>query len=234
MHFSSVRVLLVDDREVSRRGLKSILTETGRFEIVGEAVESDEVVSATIDLNPDVVLIDALSNGMCPVSTTHEVIGTIESKAPRVMVLVNAMNDVAMDTLAAGATGVVLNGSRPEELRAAVNLVASGYLVLTPEHARDHLSRARPARRMNGAVQSRIDSLTERETEVLRLVAKGYTNAGIATELCLSDSTVKSHVQHVLNKLSMRSRVHAAIFCYETGLIRLGDSERWFKNLELR
>lgn len=223
-----VRVLIVDDRNLSRLAMEGILNRHEGIEVLGGAVNGEDAIALTKRRSVDVILINSLAHNLNLVDTTKKV-ATIcgdDTGRPRVLVLSNEVDERALAAIAAGASGVVLTSITPEELVPAIMIANIGYLVLPPD-CRQHSIIGRPT---NGALVSKLESthhlcaLTDRENDILRLLAVGLSNSQISTELVLSESTVKSHVQHVLNKLGLPSRVHAVILAYELGLIQAGQN----------
>lgn len=222
MSCEHISVLLVDDRHLARSALRGMLESQDEIVVAGEAADIDGTLRQTRDLDVDIVLIDALTRELCPIALTSEVVE--DGKHPPIVVLSNDVDDQAIKIVAAGADGLVLNSVRTEDLVPALKVVAAGYLVL-PHQAPSAL-RARHAGATSADGQARarlLDTLTDRERDVLLLLALGLTNQEISDKLVLSESTVKSHVQHMLNKLNLPNRVHAVIFAYELGLVQVGQ-----------
>ena len=214
-----VRVLLVDDDDLMRAGLRAVLSSDPDLDVVGEAGDGTFAVERAQALRPDVVLMDVRMPGLDGIAATRELLAA--APAARVVMLTTFEEDeYIFGGLSAGASGFLLKRTRPEELIAAIHTVAAGDALLSPSVTRrvvDRMARApvRPA-----AV---ADELTPREREVLALVARGLTNAEIARDLVVEESTVKTHVKRILAKLDLRDRVQAVIYAYETGLIAPAD-----------
>jgi DNA-binding NarL/FixJ family response regulator len=216
-----VRVLLADDQAMVRAGFRMILgTEDGLL-VVGEAVDGRQAVMLARELRPDVVLMDVQMPNLDGLAATREVVA---DGSARVLILTTFdRDDYLFDALRAGASGFLLKNAAPEDLIDAVRVVARGDALLAPEVTRrvlDTFAR-RPA-----AAQPRpaaLDQLTERELEVLRLVARGHSNAEVAAALFLGEATVKTHVSRVLMKLGVRDRVQAVVFAYESGVVAPGS-----------
>jgi DNA-binding NarL/FixJ family response regulator len=198
-----------------RAGFKAVLESTGDIEVVAEAGSGEEAVRAATELNPDVVLMDIRMPGMDGIEATRLL------PRQRVLILTTfGLDEYIINALRAGASGFLLKDAPTEEVVAAVRAVAAGDAVLSPAVTRQLLDQI--ARRLPAAVSrqpSELASLTQREQEVLRMLAAGLSNAEIATALVVSEATVKSHVSALLGKLGLRDRVQAVIYAYETGLV---------------
>jgi DNA-binding NarL/FixJ family response regulator len=215
-----VRVLLVDDDDLMRAGLRSVLSSDETIEVVGEAGDGVLALKAVAELRPDLVLMDIRMPTLDGISATREVL----EASPEVKVLVLTTfeeDDYIFDALSAGASGFLLKRTTPEELIAAIHTVADGDSLLSPSVTRRVIDRmsTQPVSGLSGA---RLDELTPREREVLELVGRGLSNREIAESFVIEESTVKTHVKRILMKLGLRDRVQAVIFAYETGLIRPG------------
>ncbi|MEO3809195.1 response regulator transcription factor [Sphaerisporangium sp. B11E5] len=215
------RVLIADDDHLMRAGLIELLTADPAIEIAGEAATGREAVDRACRLSPDLVLMDVRMPGLDGIGATRELSRT----APEVRVLVLTtfeQDDYIFGALRAGASGFLLKRTRPEELIAAVHLVAAGDALLSPSVTRrviDRMAR-QPAPDLTG--QTGLDTLTPRERETLALVARGLSNREIAAALVVEESTVRTHVKHVLMKLGLRDRIQAVIFAYENGINEKG------------
>jgi DNA-binding NarL/FixJ family response regulator len=212
---SRIRVLIVDDQPLIRAGFKSVLEASGQIEIVAEAANGEEAVERARLHDPDVVLMDVRMPGMDGIEATR--------RMPRQKVLIITtfgLDEYIIDALRAGASGFLLKDAPVEELLAAVTAVAAGDAQLSPAVTRRLLDQV--ARRLPAPVaheEKALGDLTEREREVLRLLALGMSNAEIAEALVVSEPTVKTHVSSVLRKLGLRDRVQAVIYAYENGLV---------------
>jgi DNA-binding NarL/FixJ family response regulator len=210
-----LRVVIADDQPMMRAGFKAVLEAAGDSEVVAEASTGDEAVRAATEHAPDVVLMDIRMPGMDGIEATRRL------PRQRVLILTTfGLDEYIIDALRAGASGFLLKDAPTQEVVAAVRAVAAGDAVLSATVTRQLLDQV--ARRLPAAVSRLPDALvglTEREREVLRMLAAGLSNAEIAAALVVSDATVKSHVSHVLGKLGLRDRVQAVIYAYETRLI---------------
>ena len=220
-----IRVLLVDDQELIRAGLRGILRKSFGFEIVGECTHGGEAADAVLELAPDVVLMDVRMPVMDGVEATRRL--KQDPSAPPVLALTTFDDDQALaGMLRAGAAGFVLKGVPAEDLQRAVRTVAAGESWLDPSVTARVLTVYRDAPVMPPAGSPAttgdiaIDDLTSREREVLELIAAGLTNEEIAAELVVSAGTVKTHVNHIYFKLDVRNRVEAVIFAFDHGLAR--------------
>ncbi len=212
----TVRVVIADDQQLVRTGLRMILSAEDEITVVGEAGDGAEAVEVCRRERPDVVLMDVRMPGVDGIDATRML--TVEADAPRVLVLTTFdLDDVVYDALRAGASGFLLKDAPEERLVTAIRVVAEGGSLFAPSVTRrliEEFARS-GARHPAGA----LDVLTDRETEVLRQVARGLSNAEIAAELYVSENTVKTHVARVLMKLGLRDRVQAVVLAYESGLV---------------
>jgi DNA-binding NarL/FixJ family response regulator len=212
----TTRVVIADDQPLVRTGLRTILASASDIEVVGEAVDGVDALAVVRRTAPDLALVDVRMPRMDGLTATREIVATSQT---RVLVLTTfGQDDTVFEALAAGAHGFLLKDTLPEDLLAAVRSVAAGEGRLDPavtgvvlHHFQAHHQRLRP---------ELLARLTDREREVLTLVAHGRSNAEISLELHLAMGTVKTHVASVLAKLGVRDRVHAVIAAYEAGLVR--------------
>jgi DNA-binding NarL/FixJ family response regulator len=218
-----VRVLLVDDDELMRAGLKAILSSDACVEVVGEAANGRAAITAARAGNPDLVLMDVRMPDLDGIAATREIVAA-SSRAKVVILTTFEQDDYIFGALDAGASGFLLKRTKPEDLLAAIHTVASGDSLLSPSVTRTVIERVarRPALDLRAA--GRIEHLTPREREVLGLIARGLSNHEIAAELTIEETTVKTHVKRILMKLRLRDRVQAVIFAYESGLTERGPS----------
>jgi DNA-binding NarL/FixJ family response regulator len=217
MSGATVRVLLVDDDDLMRAGLRAVLSSDETIEVVGEASNGRLAVHGVRARQPHVVLMDVRMPDLDGIAATREVLAA----SPDVKVLILTtfeQDDYIFGAINAGASGFLLKRSRPEELIAAVHAVAGGDSLLSPSVTRTVIDRI--ARQPSPPIKPdrRLEELTPREREVLELIARGCSNAEIADALVIEESTVKTHVKRILMKLQLRDRIHAVIFGYESGL----------------
>jgi DNA-binding NarL/FixJ family response regulator len=216
---TSLRVVIADDQPMMRAGFKAVLEASGKVAVVAEAGTGEEAVEVANAHSPDVVLMDIRMPGMNGIEATRQL------PRQRVLILTTfGLDEYIIEALRAGASGFLLKDAPTEEVIAAVFAVANGDAVLSPAVTRQLLDQV--GRRLPAAVSRSagpLESLTDRELEVLRLLAAGLSNAEIADALVVSDATVKSHVSRLLNKLGLRDRVQAVIYAYETRLIEPTD-----------
>jgi DNA-binding NarL/FixJ family response regulator len=215
-----VRVLLVDDDDLMRAGLRSVLSSDETIEVVGEAGDGRGVVKLIRELRPELVLMDIRMPDLDGISATREVLAA-EPEVKVVMLTTFEEDDYIFEALSAGASGFLLKRTKPEELIAAIHTVAEGDSLLSPSVTRRVIDR-RATQPVPVRADRRIEDLTPREREVLELVARGLSNREIAENFVIEESTVKTHVKRILMKLGLRDRVQAVIFAYESGLTRPG------------
>jgi DNA-binding NarL/FixJ family response regulator len=212
----TIRVVLADDEDLVRAGLRIILDAEPDLEVVGEAADGAAVLPVVRRERPDVVLMDVRMPALDGIEATRRL--TALDAPPRILVVTTFENDdYVYDALRAGADGFLLKRTRPDELVRAIKLVASGEALLFPAAIRALAAARRPSARTPG-----LERLTEREGDVLRLMAKGLSNSEIAAELVVSPETVKTHVGNVLAKLGARDRTQAVIAAYESGFVSPG------------
>jgi DNA-binding NarL/FixJ family response regulator len=215
---SRLRVVIADDQPMMRAGFKAVLEATGSIEVVAEAATGEEAVAAAEAHRPDVVLMDIRMPGMDGIEATRRL------PRQRVLILTTfGLDEYIIEALRAGASGFLLKDAPTREVVDAVRAVAAGDAVLAPAVTRQLLDQV--GRRLPAAVSRTPDGLaelTDREQEVLRMLAVGMSNAEIARGLVVSEPTVKTHVSNLLGKLGLRDRVQAVIYAYESGLITPG------------
>ena len=213
----SVEVVLADDQAMVRSGLRSLLEGDG-IAVVAEAADGEAAVAATLRHRPDVVLMDIRMPVLDGIAATRRLVEA--GSSARILVLTTFdLDEYVFEALRAGASGFLLKDATAEELAAAVRTLAKGEGLLAGHVARRVIEEFARLPTPREPVQQVAD-LTARETEVLRLLARGCSNAEIARELVVSDATAKTHVSHVLTKLRLRDRVQAVIYAYESGLVR--------------
>ncbi|MGH2742718.1 MAG: response regulator, partial [Thermoleophilaceae bacterium] len=211
-----VRVLIVDDDDLMRAGLRGVLSSDEAIEVVGEANDGREAAYRVRLLRPDVVLMDVRMPDLDGISATREVLAAF----PEVKVVILTtfeQDDYIFGALSAGASGFLLKRTRPEELIAAIHTIAAGDSLLSPSVTSRVVERMAGQPPPDAEPDPRLNELTPRETEVLELVARGLSNAEVAAELVIEESTVKTHLKRILAKLRVRDRVQAVIFAYESG-----------------
>jgi DNA-binding NarL/FixJ family response regulator len=219
-----IRVLIADDHQMVRTGFRVILEIEDDIEVVGEAADGKQAVDQAATLQPDVVLMDVEMPGMDGLEATRRITA---ADGPSVLILTTFDRDEYLfEALQAGASGFLLKNGTPEALTDAVRVLARGDALLAPEITRRVIAAfARPGSVSGaGADARRLDELTPREHEVLVLLAGGCTNAEMAAELHLGETTVKTHVSRVLMKLGARDRTQAVVLAYELGVVRPGVS----------
>jgi DNA-binding NarL/FixJ family response regulator len=217
-----VRVLIVDDDDLMRAGLKSVLASDESVEVVGEAGDGRAAVQSTRALGPEIVLMDVRMPDLDGIAATSEVLAS--SPEVKVVILTTfEQDDYVFGALRAGASGFLLKRTAPEELIAAIHTIAAGDSLLSPSVTRTVVDRMARQPLPDASAGERLEELTPREREVLELVARGLSNGEIAAALVIEESTVKTHVKRILMKLRLRDRVQAVIFAYEAGLTRPGS-----------
>jgi DNA-binding NarL/FixJ family response regulator len=215
-----IRVLLVDDQALVLHGFEMILRSEPDTEVVGQAGDGGEAVALAERLRPDVVLMDVRMPGMDGIEATRRIVA--DGSSPRVLVLTTFDNDeTVLGALRCGASGFLLKDAPGDQLVSAIRVVAGGSSLFSPTVTRRLVQRyvgRGPTQHPAG-----LDRLTDRELEVLRLVAAGGSNAEIAASLVVSEHTVKTHVAHILDKLGLRDRTQAVVLAYEAGVVRPGE-----------
>jgi len=211
----SIRVLVADDQSMVRAGFRMLLADEADIEVVAEAGNGVEAVEKTTRFRPTVVLMDIRMPELDGLEATRRILAAKDP--PRILILTTFdLDDYVYDALCAGASGFVLKDDPPEQLLSAIRIVAGGEALLSPavtKHVIDQFTRT-PRRER----PKQLDQLTERELEVLRLIARGLSNAEIGEQLFISDTTVKTHITHILQKLELRDRVQAVVLAYQCGL----------------
>ena len=221
MSAAPVRVLLVDDDDLMRAGLRAVLSSDDTLTVVGEGADGRGSVDLVRASEPDVVLMDVRMPDLDGISATREILAV----SPEVKVVILTTfeeDDYIFGALRAGASGFLLKRTKPEELIAAIHTIADGDSLLSPSVTRRVIEQMAEQPVPERAADQRLDELTPREREVLELIARGLSNSEIASALVVEQSTVKTHVKRILMKLRLRDRVQAVIFAYEHGLARPG------------
>jgi DNA-binding NarL/FixJ family response regulator len=216
-----LRVLIVDDDDLMRAGLRAVLSTDQGLEVVGEAADGREAIERCRQLQPDVVLMDVRMPRLDGIAATHEIAATVP-RARLLMLTTFEDDDYVFGALSAGASGFLLKRTRPEQLIAALHTIAAGDALLSPAVTRKVIDRMARQPQPDAAAGRRLRELTPRERDVLELVTRGMSNEEIAAELVVEESTVKTHVKRILSKLDLRDRVQAVILAYEAGLVRPG------------
>ncbi|MEU9453426.1 response regulator transcription factor [Streptomyces sp. NPDC048277] len=219
-----IRVLLVDDRSIARTGIRSVLEEDGGIEVVGEVSDRAGAVGQACELRPHLVLVGAVPPPADAVELVDELSVCHGGSGPGVLLMTPEGGRGARRALRAGANGVVLHRVTPEQLLSAIHVVAAGYRIffderIPPAYDDGPFPGATEFHDSSTADAAGFELLTRREREVFRLLAQGLSNTEISAVLVLSENTVKSHVQRLLEKLNLRNRVHAVIHAYRTGLV---------------
>jgi len=215
-----IRILIADDQELVRTGFRVVLDAEPDLEVVGEAADGLAALEAVAQLDPDVVLMDIRMPNLDGIEATRRIAAT--DGAPRVLILTTFdLDDYVYEALRAGASGFLLKDARTEELRLAVRTVASGDALLSPTITR-RLIESYTRRPPPTARPAPLAELTPRELDVLRLLARGLSNADIARELVVGDATIKTHVARIFSKLDLHDRAQAVVLAYESGLVQPG------------
>lgn len=213
-----IRVLIADDQALVRAGFRVLIDSASDLEVVGEAADGGEAVALCRQLHPDVVLMDIRMPVLDGLAATREVTGS--AGGPRVIILTTFdLDEYVFEALRSGASGFLLKDTEPEELLQAVRVVAEGDALLAPRITRRLIEEFATRPDPHRAPPQALEVLTEREREVLALVARGSSNSEIATELFISPATAKTHVSRVMMKLGARDRAQLVVIAYETGLV---------------
>ena len=224
----SVRVLLIDDQELVRTGFRMVLADEPDIEVVGEGANGRDAIALAAQLQPDVIVMDIRMPITDGVEATRRLAGGERGSRYRILVLTTFDADEhVVEALRAGASGFLLKDVTPTDFVNAIRVVAAGEALIAPSVTRRLLARfARLSVPADETYAESIRQLTEREREVLRLVAQGLSNREIAEHLTLAEPTVKTHVSHLLIKLDLRDRAQLVMLAYETGIVRPGATER--------
>ena len=219
MEQHSIRVLIVDDHGIVRKGIRALLAEIDGIDVVGEASDGREAIAQAEALTPDVILMDLLMPGTDGIEATRQI--AAGEAGPRILVLTSfASDDKVFPAIKAGALGYLLKDSEPADLVQAIQQVHRGEPSLQPSIAHRVLQELqRPSRH-----PPTPDPLTDREMEVLRLVAKGFSNPEVAEKLTVTEATVRTHVSNILSKLHLANRVQATLYALQEGITSLEDS----------
>jgi DNA-binding NarL/FixJ family response regulator len=217
-----IRVVIADDQGMVRSGFSILLNAQSDIEVVGEATNGAEAVAEAARLRPDVILMDVRMPVMDGLEATRAIMSADDP--PKVLVLTTFdLDDYVYEALRAGASGFLLKDASAQELAQAVRVMASGDALLAPSVTRRLISEFVRMGAPKGPDRKRLETLTERETEVLALVARGLSNAELAERLVVAEQTIKTHVGRILMKLNLRDRTQAVVYAYEVGLVRPGE-----------
>jgi len=216
-----IRVAIADDQELVRAGLRLIVAGEADLEVVGEAASGEEAITLAQRTQPDVLLMDVRMPGLGGIAATKAILDSAGSGQPRILMLTTFdLDEHVYDAIRVGASGFLLKDVPAEDLVIAIRQAARGTdALLAPSVTRRLVERFASQRSIGSTHHDVLSQLTAREQEVLRLVARGLSNSEIADHLTISETTVKSHVSHVLMKLGLRDRVQAVVLAYETGLV---------------
>src|SRR4051794_22827205 len=221
----SVRIMIADDQALVRAGFKMILDAEDDIEVVGEAADGRQAVDLAKRVKPDVVLMDIRMPELDGIEATRRLVDPSAEQPTRVIMLTTFdLNEYVYEALRAGASGFLLKDVPPEQLAAGIRVVAGGEALLAPSITKRLIQEFAAARPVAPVPPPGLDELTARELEVFKLVARGLSNAEIAAELVVSETTVKTHVARMLMKLGLRDRVQAVVLAYESGVAVPGQS----------
>jgi DNA-binding NarL/FixJ family response regulator len=222
----SIRILIADDQSLVRTGFRMILDAEPDLDVVGEAVDGREAVDKARSAKPDVILMDIRMPDLDGIEATRRIVADGGEAAPKILMLTTFdLNEYVYEALRAGASGFLLKDVPAEQLADGVRVVAAGEALLAPSVTRRLLSEFAQVRPRDAAPPPAFEDLTPRELEVFRLIARGLSNAEVAQELIVSETTVKTHVARVLMKLGLRDRIQAVVLAYESGIIQPGAED---------
>ncbi|HLX20536.1 MAG TPA: response regulator transcription factor [Gaiellaceae bacterium] len=220
---TSIRILIADDEAIVRDGLRAIVEHERDLEVVGEAADGEQAVSVARELEPDVALLDIQMPNVDGVEATRRLLAL--PRPPRVLILTTFdRNEYVYESMRAGASGFLLKDVRRGQLTDAIRTVVDGHTLVAPTITRRLIEEFCRRTSRTGITPHTLADLTARELEVLQLVARGLSNTEIAATLVVAETTVKTHVAHILGKLGLRDRAQAVVAAYETGLVEPGAS----------
>ena len=217
----SIKVLLADDQAMLRAGFRMILESEGDIEVVGEAANGEQAIDGARRLRPDVVLMDIQMPVMNGLEATRRILEDPEPRSRVVILTTFERDEYVFEALRSGAAGFLLKNAPPEELVHAVRVIAAGDALLAPSVTRRMIEEF-ASQPVKAREDERLEALTQREREVLALLARGHSNAELAAALFVSEGTIKTHVSSLLGKLGLRDRVQAVVLAYETGIVTPG------------
>ncbi|WP_030199398.1 response regulator transcription factor [Streptomyces sp. NRRL S-87] len=220
MTTTPIRVMIADDQVMVRQGFTVLLNAQSDIEVVGQAVDGADAIEKVAELAPDVVLMDIRMPGVGGIEATARITGAPGSTVKVLVLTTFDLDEYVYEALRSGASGFLLKDASAEQLAEAVRVIAAGEALLAPNITKRLITEFSRMGAPRGPLKERLGELTERETEVLVLVAQGLSNAEIAQQLMVAEQTVKTHVSRILVKLNLRDRTQAAVHAYETGLIR--------------
>ncbi|MBP2585956.1 DNA-binding NarL/FixJ family response regulator [Streptomyces sp. PvR006] len=221
MTSGTIRVLIADDQMMVRQGFTVLLNAEPGIEVVGQAVDGADAVAKVAELSPDVVLMDIRMPGTGGIEATRLLTAAAGSTVKVLVLTTFDLDEYVYEALRAGASGFLLKDASADELAEAVRVVARGDALLAPDLTKRLIAEfSRLSATPRSPLKERVGTLTERETEVLAHVAQGLSNAEIAVRLVVAEQTVKTHVSRILVKLGLRDRTQAAVFAFDTGLVR--------------
>ncbi|QES49348.1 DNA-binding response regulator [Streptomyces venezuelae] len=215
-----IRVMIADDQMMVRQGFTVLLNAQPDIEVVGQAVDGADAVAKVAELDPDVVLMDIRMPGVSGIEATAAITRAPEARVKVLVLTTFDLDEYVYEALRAGASGFLLKDASADQLAEAVRVIAAGEALLSPNITKRLITEFSRLGAPRAPSRDRIGELTERETEVLSLIAQGLSNAEIAEHLVVAEQTVKTHVSRILVKLGLRDRTQAAVFAYETGLVR--------------
>jgi DNA-binding NarL/FixJ family response regulator len=222
----TIRVLLADDQALVRAGFRVLLEADAEIEVVGEAEDGEQAITLAADLAPDVILMDIRMPGTDGIEATRRILEAGGERTPRVLVLTTFdADEYVYEALRVGASGFLLKDTEPRQLTDAIRVIASGQALLAPSVTRRLITEFASRPEVRRAHPAQLESLTEREHEVLVLVARGLSNDEIAEALFISPTTSKTHVSRVMMKLCARDRAQLVVFAYESGLVTPGSAD---------